>query len=79
MVWVAATLAALGLLIGARALRLRRRVRPADIYWRGTLVLSLIVGVAVAIAYDSYYGRDRVVMPEGAGDVELGPVDSGGP
>lgn len=79
MVWIAATLAAVGLLIGARALRLRRRVRSADIYWRGTLVLSLIVGTAAAIAYDSYYRPDLVVMPEGAGEVELGPVDSGRP
>lgn len=72
IIWLSGSAGLLALLLAARAYRLNRRPEAGEVYWRGTIVLALIGGAAMALASALYAGRS-VEVPETAGEVVIGP------
>ncbi len=60
---IAASVAALGLIVAVRSWRLRRMMRADEISWRGALGISVVIGALAAGAYATIGTPSREVPP----------------
>ena len=76
-IWFASSAACLFVLMGFRAVRLRRIPRLEDFSWPSVFVLAIVGGAIFAIIYESVSSR-RVDLPESLREsLVLPPPESG--